>query len=83
VGNDGRFIWALEGTLEPIQIYVVIDFLEGMMLIDGKNIKARVERKKGDFLDVAFVTKLICYWLIKPCTSICGKILQITSGQDD
>jgi hypothetical protein len=37
----------MESTLESIQIYVVIDFLQGMMSIDGKNIKAKVERKKG------------------------------------
>ncbi len=48
MGNDGMFIWAMESTLEPVQIYVVIDFLQGMMSIDGKNIKAKVERKKGE-----------------------------------
>jgi hypothetical protein len=84
VGNDGRFIWAMESTLEPVQIYVIIDFLQGMMSIDGKNIKAKVERKKGgnhqkcDFLDVAFVTKFIYYCLIEPHIAKCGKILQRT-----
>jgi hypothetical protein len=89
VGNDGRFIWAMENTLEPVQIYVIIDFLQDMMSIDGKNIKAKVEIKKGgnhpkgDFLDVAFATKLIHYCLIEPRIVKCGKILQRTSGQDD
>jgi len=75
--------------LEFVQIYVIIDFLQGMMSIDGKNIKAKVERKKsgnhpkGDFLDVAFAMKLIYYCLIEPCIAKCGKILQRTSGQDD
>lgn len=35
----------MESTLEPIRIYVVIDFLQGMMSIDGKNIKAKVKKK--------------------------------------
>lgn len=51
----------MESTLEPIRIYVVIDFLQGMMSIDGKNIKAKVKKKKTRWKSPKIPRCYICY----------------------